>query len=499
MHNINLDTALFEIENEKLCWTIRDAVEGVQIFGGIGSGKTSGSGEFLASKFLRNGFGGLVLTVKPDEKTLWERYCSNANRTEDLIIVEPEGEHFFNFLEYESEPKKFNVAITENIVQVLKTVIRASDDKSSGKKDDPFWEDALDMLMFRIIDLCLLSYGTVTVDLLYSIALSLPHSKVAADLLFKSADKSNAFKTAYIIAKDKAQYLTNQWQNNLTTEKLAGLKTKQQYLHALYEDIPEARTFGFIKQFFIDNYCELNEKTRSIIDFSFAGFIMRMLSEPIYSLFCKKSYTFTPEDSINGKIILINLPVKIYDKVGRDIQVMFKYIWQRAMERRNIDENGRPVFLWADEAQNFLHEHDADYQATARSSRVATVYLTQNIPNYYANMGGNKYEHKVRSFLGTLGTKIFHANADTITNNYASDLIGQLYYKKVSSSHSFSKEYSTSESESVELKKRVRPEEFIGLKSGGDYNDKKVEAIVFLQSKKFGNGLSHKKLGFKQS
>ena len=39
-------------------WRIRDACEGTMIFGGTGSGKTSGSGRTLATSFLAAGFGG---------------------------------------------------------------------------------------------------------------------------------------------------------------------------------------------------------------------------------------------------------------------------------------------------------------------------------------------------------------------------------------------------------------------------------------------------------
>jgi len=182
--------------------------------------------------------------------------------------------------------------------------------------------------------------------------------------------------------------------------------TPEEYEIYLRDNMPEARALMFIDQFFTETYAELSEKTKSIIDFSFTGFLYRLLKEPIYSLFCNRPSTFTPDDCFNGKIIIINLPVKLYYKVGRDIQIMFKYIWQRAMERRDVKKQGRPVFLWADEAQNFLHEYDADYQATARSSRIATVYITQNIPNYYANMKGDVGEYKVKSFLGTLATKV---------------------------------------------------------------------------------------------
>ena len=48
-------------------FTVRDACEGVLILGGLGSGKTSGSGALLAKKYLTNNFGGIVLTAKEDE------------------------------------------------------------------------------------------------------------------------------------------------------------------------------------------------------------------------------------------------------------------------------------------------------------------------------------------------------------------------------------------------------------------------------------------------
>jgi hypothetical protein len=48
--------------------SMHDAVEDAQIFGGIGSCKTSGPGKVLALRYLSRGFGGLVLRAMPDEK-----------------------------------------------------------------------------------------------------------------------------------------------------------------------------------------------------------------------------------------------------------------------------------------------------------------------------------------------------------------------------------------------------------------------------------------------
>src|ERR1700745_3435266 len=64
-------------------WTLGDACQGVLIMGENGSGKTSGSGQLIARKFLQNGFGGLVLCFKTDEADLWRQYLKRAGREPD--------------------------------------------------------------------------------------------------------------------------------------------------------------------------------------------------------------------------------------------------------------------------------------------------------------------------------------------------------------------------------------------------------------------------------
>lgn len=72
--SFDLDRVLYHFNGTE-DFTIRHACEGVQIFGGIGSGKTSGSGAALAKSFLRAGFGGLVLCAKKDELATWLKYA----------------------------------------------------------------------------------------------------------------------------------------------------------------------------------------------------------------------------------------------------------------------------------------------------------------------------------------------------------------------------------------------------------------------------------------
>lgn len=520
MNRFDLDTPLLKlaIGDAFSEWTIRHAVEGVQIFGGIGSGKSSGSGRQLALKYLEAGFGGLVLTVKPDEKKEWEEYCRLAGRQNDLIVIEPDNLHCFNFLDYEAATAAKGRALTENLVDLLKTVIRAGQSQDQGKGDDSFWEGALDMMIFNVIDLCQLAYGKVSIERMYEIVQTVPKpgekvitrqeelealrkeeaAQFKADGIKRPKRELNPFEEAMVKAHIKVNERLQAWYDARDPDEVNQAQQGKAYKEWLEENFPEARLYNFVRQFFLKSYRNLTEKTRSIIDFIFLGFLYRMLREPVYSLFCRGTSTFSPEDCLNGKIILLNLPVKTYFKVGRDCQILFKYIWQRAMEKRQVEVNARPVFLWADEAQNFLHEHDAVYQATARSSRISTVYITQNLPNYYASMGGALSQYRVKSFLGTLATKIFHANADIETNHYASDLIGDDYFENLQKGEQYGNDFSMSNSRSMILEKQVRPEEFISLKTGGPRNGFIVEGCFHRQGDTLFNGDNHILMRFNQ-
>lgn len=508
---IDLDKPLMDLSSQgyKSSWTIRDAVEGLQIFGGIGSGKTSGSGRYFALKYLSNGFGGLVLTAKHDEKALWQEYCKQAGRLNDLIIVEPGSGYHFNFMEYESTVAGSDKTITLNLVQVLKTVINASREKTGRGQEDSFWEDALDLLLANTIDLCLLAYGKVTVQMLYEIAQSAPRKIIVQQAAApqhgqqQQADTipppPKPFQVAFDAAMSKTRKQVEAWKSR-SMDQLRSVQSNIEFTRLASEHLPDVRLMGFIQNFFRDSFKNLAEKTRAIIEFNLIGFLYNLLREPTYSLFCRHPSNFTPEDCLKGKIILLNLPVKDYHKMGQDAQIMFKYVWQRAMERRRITPDARPVFLWADEAQNFLHEHDAAYQATARSSRIATVYISQNLPNYFANMGGGATsDHKVKSFLGTLGTKIFHANADIETNKYASDLVGQAYFKRDQHSRTIAGEFSSSASYSYDLEHIIRPEAFVSLRTGSKANDFLVDGVLHTQGKQVAKDANFKTISFNQN
>ena len=88
----DLDYPLIEFsDSQEDIWTLRKAVEGVQIFGGIGSGKSSGSGQTIALSLLKAKYGGVILTSKVDETLRWLKYADQMERLDEVIVF---GERF---------------------------------------------------------------------------------------------------------------------------------------------------------------------------------------------------------------------------------------------------------------------------------------------------------------------------------------------------------------------------------------------------------------------
>ena len=141
-------------------WTIGDACEGVLIMGATGSGKTSGSGAYLAHSYLRAGFGGLVLCAKPDERARWEQYAKACGRAHHVITMDGSGNERFNFLEYSLYQRESRE--TFNLVTLFTTMAEAARTRKGGAGNaDPYWQDAMKELLSHSIDALIAAYGNI--------------------------------------------------------------------------------------------------------------------------------------------------------------------------------------------------------------------------------------------------------------------------------------------------------------------------------------------------
>jgi hypothetical protein len=443
-------------------WSLNDAFQGVQVLGGTGSGKSSGSGQALARAFLDANLGGLVLTAKTDEVFAWKKYAKAAGRLDDLLIVDGEAKHCFNFLSYELKRPGAGAGHTENLVNLFCSVLEASERRhGQGGGSDAYWQRTLKQLLRNAIDLAVISADDLDLPSLYRIITSAPRTPAEA------ADAA--------------------WQQNSVCHRLIEVAEGRAVEKNRQSD------FDLTRDYWLREFPSLAEETRSVIVSTFTSMADCFLRGMLRKLFCTR-LDFKPEDTFDGKIIVLNLPVKEHNELGQFAQVLFKYVWQRAVERRipplitpeDAEQTIRPVFLWADESQFFANSYDALFQSTARASRACTVYLTQNLPSYFAAFSGANARAEVEAFIGNLQTKIFHANGDPTTNNWAADSIGKTRQMRYSGSLSeqlargqgnTGMNQSAGGSEVIEY--LVQPQEFTMLRTGGEECDMQVDGIIF--------------------
>lgn len=447
-------------------WTIGDAFEGTSIIGATGSGKTSGSGQAVARSFLKAGFGGLVLCAKSDEVKLWERYCRETNRSKSLIIFGPNRPYRFNFLNYELSRPGAGAGHTENLVRLFTTVMSVAKRKSGqgGGSNQDFWEQATQQLLRNLIDLVTIARGQLMLLEIY-------------DALVSAATSPEEFQS-------------EAWRNSSFCWRcLRGGEAKSKTAR-------QAHDFKITSAYWASEYPGLSSRTRSILVTSLTSMMDIFLRGILHELLSTTT-NIVPELTHEGAILVIDLAVKEYNQLGQMAQTLIKYIWQRASERRDVQLHPRPTFLWCDEAQFFATATDAEFQSTARSSRIATVYLSQNIGAYYNHLG----QPDTHSLMGNLQTKFFHANGDPMTNNWAADLFSKSWQFRGSTSvgttqeKTVSKNYAASDSLDFE----VLPGAFTSLRKGGPDNGYCVEAIAFQGGRIWhGSTKNHIKVSFSQ-
>ncbi len=442
----DLDQPLFYLSPHDP-WTIRDSAAGTIIMGEIGSGKTSGSGAAIAKSCLRAGYGALVLCAKPEERKIWEGYVKETGRTSSLKIIEPGGGYRFNFLDYEMRREGSGGGMTENLVALLSQVSDIVSGKQEQGGGDKFFDRAMQELLRAAIDLLAIARGTVTLEDIRELVASAPQDEEEVDDETWRAESFCAELMQQAFEKDK------------TPE--------------------QAHDFELVQRYWFKEHARLSDRTRTSITATFTSTV-DVLQHGLAHQLLGTNTTIVPEATYrDGAVILIDLPIQEFHEVGRVVQNIWKYQFQRAILRRDVDTYPRPVLLFADEAQNFVSSFDYQYQAVARSARACTVYLTQNISNFYSVLGARGRD-ETHAFLGNLTTKIFHANSDHNTNQYAADLISQQWSTVFNYSSSRSNDSANSSAGgSQNLQYKVLPGEFTTLRKGGPQNRLEVDAIVY--------------------
>jgi Type IV secretion-system coupling protein DNA-binding domain len=557
--NFDITAPLLKFMGES--WTIGDACEGVQIFGGTGSGKTSGSGQSLAKCYLYNGFGGLVLTVKSGDREMWEEYSKTVKREVKLVVVNETTGYRFNFLDYLVKEGYSTVNIAHTFLSVMQKV-NAGD----------YWQNAMEQMIKNVINLLIVADGEVSIGKMYKAILNAPRTIEEANAIFnnQAIDPKNSKETDYFkdlvframenyeryieqveakreaqqtaklegkmeeantleseesdieVLDNQADYITDQDedQNEYTDEdededeetyneneetydyngdEIGSSQDSNQDFDDKLESVPNRynhfREFDELTlTYWQTEFPNMASKPRSSIISMFTSLADNLLRGELRRIMsCEPSEAnFRPEDTFKGKVIVLDLSIKRFRETGKMAQIIFKTIFQMAVERKRehvLDKSKmRPVFLWIDEAQFFLTSSDVLFQTTARSSKICSVYLTQNLSNYLAFVNSDREEATINSFLSVLQTKFFHCQSDIRTNEYFTSLIGKTYqpHHSTTTGYQDGRDYTTT-TKSHTLDYQVLPWQLDQLAKGGPNNKYVVEAYLYQSGRTWGN------------
>ena len=465
-------------DSEADVWRIRDASEGLLIFGAVGSGKTSGSGSAIGTMLLQAGYGGLVLTAKTDEAARWLRLCERTGRRQDCIHITQDSGHKLNILQYETQRPGRRPSITDDLVALFRCVIGVTSRSAQNNKGDDFWTVAPDRLMARLFDIFILSGEPFTLDALIQFVECAP--------------------TDVNIPWERIEYFADVIKRAKAAAEKGSNDDRDDFRKAF--------------QYWTRAYPATTEVTRSGIITGFTAMADVLNGRGIREIIGSET-NITPEQILSGKIVIVDFPVKESAKGGLMVQAAWKLLFQQAIERRADKglSTARPVFLWEDEGHEFFSQHDVRFQPTARDCRASHVIMSQNIHNFL-NLGHDA--HAVYAVFAAMNTYIFHTNGDHETNSWASERIGEerswklksggLYHDTPKESLTFFENQRPDQMKHIggftageERKRAVPPEDFGRLKRGGDGT---CQAIIYWLSHQFAanQGKNYNRIWFEQ-
>src|SRR5665213_2927595 len=309
-------------------FTVGNAVENLHVFGGNGSGKTSGPGRAFTMAYLRAGMGFLVMTAKPGEAEMITRYAAEVGRAKDVIRFAPEERYRFNFLAYLQKLPSRGGGITSNIVSTLVTIQEALEKGNETGTREQYWKDTLNQLLRNAVDLCLLArpHENLSIERLHEVVTSAPISAAQVD--------DGGWQAGSLSYRLLDEALQNE---ALTQRQRSDLKLTGKY--------------------WLTEFACLPNDTRASIVSTFTSMVDGFLRGVFADLFVT-SLNVVPEMTFNGAIIILDLPAKLFGKVGLAAQAVWKHLWEDAVERRDFSKNRRPVCLLADEWHLFITDHD---------------------------------------------------------------------------------------------------------------------------------------------
>ncbi|MGJ8562005.1 MAG: type IV secretory system conjugative DNA transfer family protein [Alphaproteobacteria bacterium] len=473
-YRTELSTRLIKVGKSYL--TLRDLFIGSLILGCTGSGKSSSVLYYLLYAMLYGvSAGGIILTSKASDLQDYLKIIRDANRIDDVMVMDETAEVRFNLLRFCAATMARNGFVYNLVALImqLSSALRVAKGENGNDTSNAFFKEAMEKWLHHALAILVVAKPNFQFRDLYEFIISTPQSEEQV----RSAEYQNESACwASLAILDQAAKRGNAEAERVLQD------------HA---------------DFFLKETARLGEKTRSSIIASITNVISPLLSGVFYDLFCRDT-NWVPQMAREGKILIVNLPTLKFGPLGAAIQSVLKTQFGQALQADEVDDSTRPAVIVMDEYQNYINgESDSDLLATARSSRLVVIMATQDLSTLKGKIGN---DDMAESIINKTGLKFLLANTSVPTNEWAAKLIGKT--KKNNSSvttsrgqnvggglnqsensgatsggegRSQSVVHSVSEYETY----RIMPSYFShGLKTGGS-RDKTVEMIVVANGKTF--------------
>ena len=472
--DFDLDTPVFNLTPGNPM-SIRDLCEGCFICGSTGSGKSTGSLYTIITSLMKMGFGMLLTTTKITDFEEYKQWAIDAGRGDDVVRFCPAENHRFNPFLWEMSRKGEGAGISVNLVRLFEILLEISERESgSGKgSDDSYWKYARGQLLRNLCDLAILARGQVSLSLLSDILASMPRS----------------------IEERKSK----NWQANSLCFTLI-LEAQHKQKQGLLSET-QSRDLHLTVRFIISEFPKLSPRTRTSIESMVTSMMDNLNRGYMHELFgqgvnCSPDDTFTKQS-----IIIIDMPVKEFAELGLIANGIWKFCYQKSVERRDLKQYPLPVALICDEFQAHTNSFDILYQATARGSRSITIYATQSYSSVLDALGGGESAKAATdSLLSNLNIKIGHSTNDPVTSEWLTSVVGRWWTTKLSVGSTITTDGSRmrNSNASETLENIVEPYSYSLLRKGGPANQNIVEAIVCQTGRRFSNGQTYILAEFKQ-
>lgn len=430
---------------------------GIAIIGAIGTGKTAGAIYPYADQIL--GYraddpdhrpAALILEAKGDLCSHLQGLLRRHGRQHDYIELAPDGRWRYNPLNQDTDAYDLAFAVASLMQQLW------------GRSRDPFWHLAASNLVKYLIMLHRVLYDYVTFLDVYAAAISarLLEARMAqaAQLDFLQPGTVTIDLGNHAAAREatqgRARWETDASGRTVTTRATPFVLTTLAAADVAFtQSVPAGNAakrlqWESIRLWYEEDWTNLEPKLRAAIVEGVVVFLSLFDTDPdLRHTFCPPKDAYDPAGDggaggvlpsfgtliERGYVCGVNFPIATRPALARVIGTLCKMDFQRAVLARIPQITQQPQRVWrdvlflCDEYQTFVtagEDHpggDENFFALSRQARLIPIVATQSVSSLRSTLPGETW----RRIMQECRTKIFLAQSDDFSAQYASDLCGR--------------------------------------------------------------------------